>query len=147
MHDDLKELIEALLSHHVEFLVVGAHALAFYGRPRFTEDLDLFLRRSKANEAALLSALHEFGLPVKPEAVSRLMTLERQMIVLGHEPNAVDILTFLDGVDFESSWDNRVSGEIGGLTVSFISKEDYIRTKKASGRPKDLRDLEMLAEL
>lgn len=74
------------------------------------------------------------------------MSLDRQMIVLGREPNAVDILTFLDGVDFESSWKNRVAGSLEGLPVHFISKEDYIRTKTATGRPKDLRDLDMLAE-
>jgi hypothetical protein len=144
MHDDLQELIATLQSHRVEFLVVGAHALAFYGRPRFTEDLDLFLRRSAANEAALTAALLEFGLPIKPEAINRLMNLDRQMVVLGNEPNAVDLLTFLDGVDFDSSWENRVAGELGGIPVYFISREDYIRTKRATGRAKDLRDLEML---
>ncbi len=69
------------------------------------------------------------------------------MIVLGHQPNAVDILTFLGGVDFETSCSNRVAGDLDGLSVSFISKEDFIRTKTASGRPKDLRDLDMLAEM
>ncbi len=144
MPDDLRELIEALLSQNVEFLVVGAHALAFYGRPRFTEALDLFLRRSSTNEENLLRALHAFGLPVAPEAIDRLMNEERQMIVLGHEPNAVDMLTFLDGVEFESAWENRVSGQLGGISVYFISKQDFIRTKTASDRPKDRLDLELL---
>jgi hypothetical protein len=144
MHDDLKELIATLQSHNVEFLVVGAHALAFYGRPRFTEDLDLFLRRSAANESALIEALQAFGLPIRPEAITRLMTRDRQMVVLGNEPNAVDLLTFLDGVDFEASWEHRVTGELAGIPVYFISREDYIKTKRATGRAKDLRDIEIL---
>ena len=144
MHDELKELIATLQCHNVEFVVVGAHALAFHGRPRFTEDLDLFLRRSSENELALLKALQQFGLPVIPDAIHRLMSQDRQMVVLGHEPNAVDLLTFLDGVDFESTWINRVPGELDGIPVFYISREDYIRTKRASGRAKDLHDLAML---
>ncbi|MBS1726546.1 MAG: nucleotidyltransferase [Armatimonadetes bacterium] len=142
----MKELIESLKSHDVEFLVVGAHALAHHGRPRFTEDLDLFLRRTAENEVALTGALREFGIPISAEAAHQLMSFDRQMIVLGHAPNAVDLLNFLDGVDFDEAWTNRVEGDIFGVKTWMIGKEDFVKTKRASGRPKDLLDLELLAD-
>ena len=85
MKSDWKELIAALKSHGVEFLVVGAHALAFHARPRFTEDLDVFLRKTDENALRLFAALHEFGLPVTQDAIDRLFKTDREMIVLGHE--------------------------------------------------------------
>lgn len=147
MESDWKELIELLQSHGVEFIVVGAHALAFFGRPRFTEDLDLFLRRSPQNGQLLRTALAEFGIAISPQKTDQLMTQDRQMLVLGHEPHAVDLLNFLDGVDFESAWNNKVSGAILGTKTWFISKEDFVKTKQASGRKKDLLDLELLDEM
>jgi len=147
MESDWKELIELLQSHGVEFLVVGAHALAFFGRPRYTEDLDLFLRMSKKNQIALQSALKEFGITVSDEGAKKLMSQERQMLVLGHEPYAVDLLNFLDGVDFDSAWNSKVPGKVFGAKTWIISKEDFIKTKTASGRKKDLLDLELLKEL
>ena len=92
MESDWKELIELLQSHGVDYIVVGAHALAFFGRPRFTEDLDLFLRKSHQNGLALKSALAEFGIPISTQKLDQLMTTDRQMLVLGHEPHAVDLL-------------------------------------------------------
>jgi hypothetical protein len=146
MESDWKELIELLQSHGVDFIVVGAHALAFFGRPRFTEDLDLFLRKSHQNGLALKSALAEFGIPISTQKLNQLMTRDRQMLVLGHEPHAVDLLNFLDGVDFETAWKNKVPGTLVGTKTWFISKEDFVKTKKASGRTKDLFDLELLNE-
>ena len=146
MQDDLKELIESLKSHGVEFIVVGAHALAFHGHPRYTEDLDLFLRRSDENGEALNSALKSFGISVSSQNLNRLMTSDRYLVVIGHNPFAVDLMNFLDGVNFDDAWSNKVDGEVYGVKAWVISKEDYIRTKKASGRPKDLLDLEILGE-
>ncbi len=147
MHDDLKELIESLIAHNVEFIVVGAHALAYYGRPRYTEDLDLFLRRSEANGTALRNALSAFGIPISDTTSERLMTKDKQMIVIGHSPNSVDLMTFLDGVEFEDAWSHKVQGEVLGVTTWILNKSDYIKTKAATGRPKDLLDLEILREL
>ena len=146
MQDDLRELIESLKSHNVDFLVVGAHALAFYGHPRFTEDLDLFLRRSEQNHVNLQGAMRHFGIPISESAATRLMTLDRQMLVIGNNPNAVDLMTFLDGVKFEDAWQNREAGEVLGIKTWIIGKEDYIKTKVASGRAKDLLDLELLKD-
>src|SRR2546421_4222787 len=101
LSDDLKELIGSFQSQGVEFLVVGAHALAFHARPRFTEDLDLFLRRTAGNATRVRKALDAFGFSLTDEAEQRLATDPRGMIVLGRKPHQVDLLNFLDGVEFE----------------------------------------------
>jgi predicted nucleotidyltransferase len=146
LSNDLKELIGLFQSHGVEFLVVGAHALALHSRPRFTEDLDLFLRNSRENAERLKSALVEFGIGMRDEAVEQFETGERSIIVLGNKPAQVDLLNFLDGVDFQEAWDRKVTGNLGGHIVSFIGLEDYITTKRASGRPRDLADLQHLRD-
>lgn len=140
MNNDWKELIDSLASHDVEFLIVGSAALAFYGRPRYTEDIDLWIRRTDENCERLLVALKAYGLPIDGDAISTLAHADRQMIVLGASPQAVDLLNFLDGGNFDDAWGRRSVGELGGLTVNFIGLEDYVRTKRASGRPKDLQD-------
>src|ERR1017187_2491443 len=99
LSDDLKELIELFQSHHVEFLIVGAHALAFHARPRFTEDLDLFVRRTSSNVHRIREALDAFGFGLTDAAEAELTDNPRGMLVLGRKPNQVDVLNFLDGVD------------------------------------------------
>lgn len=146
LSNDLIELIESLRSHRVEFLIAGAHALAHHGRPRFTEDLDFFVHRTRDNVATLQIALQKFGLPLAEPALERLREDVRGFIALGKKPNRVDLLNFLDGVDFEVAWSRRSPGLLAGINVDFLSLEDYIATKKASGRPKDRLDLEFLRE-
>jgi hypothetical protein len=146
MPDDFKELLEALLSHHVEFVVVGAHALAFHARPRYTEDLDIFIRRSDENRVKIAAAMSAFGLPVADAAWDALFKSEREMIVLGIEPNAVDLMNFLDGVSFEEAWRSRVTGRVVGVEAPVLGIAEYRKTKIASGRPKDMADLAILAE-
>jgi hypothetical protein len=146
LNDDLKELIGLFQSHRVEFLVVGAHALAYHARPRFTEDLDLFLRRSKDNAARTRRALDEFGFGLTDRAESDLAELPRGMIVLGRKPNQVDLLNFLDGVTFEDAWERRCMGLLGDIEVGFLSLVDYVATKRATGRARDLDDLNRLRE-
>lgn len=147
MEDDWREFIETLRSQKVEFMVVGAHALASFGRPRYTEDLDVFLRRSDENKLRLSKALVEFGIPLPKASVDRLFAEERQMVVLGHEPYAIDLLTFLDGVDFEGAYTRRTEAEVFGVMAPVISLSDYVATKKACGRPKDEADLALLREV
>lgn len=143
---DLIELISLLKSHNVEFIVAGAHVLAHHARPRFTEDLDFFIRRSNTNIFLLSEALQEFGFELSAEAKERLQNSERGFIALGRKPNRVDLLNFLDGVDFEEAWQRRSPGILAGIDVPFLSLTDYVATKRASGRPKDRLDLEFLKE-
>ena len=138
--DDLRDLIDLFGSHGIDFLVVGARALAFYGYPRNTYDLDLWVRRSTETARRIRAALAEFGVQIGDEG-ERQFTLQRNMFVLGIPPNQIDVLNFLDGCDFEQAWERRVAAELRHAPVSFLSIEDYVLTKKASGRDKDLRDL------
>jgi hypothetical protein len=143
---DLKELIELFQSHQVEFPVAGAHALAFHGRPRFTEDLDLFIHRTAENCKRLRLALNEFGFGLTEDSESEFAANPRAMMVLGQKPNQIDLMNFLDGVDFETAWNRRVSGELGDIQVEYLSLLDYVATKRATGRAKDLGDLTMLED-
>jgi predicted nucleotidyltransferase len=147
LSDDLKELIGLFQSHHVEFLVVGAHALAFHARPRFTEDLDLFIRRSNENVHRVRAALDEFGFGLTDDAEAELAGNPRGMIVLGRKPNQVDVLNFLDGVEFNQAWEGREEGALGELTVQYLGLKDYVATKRAAGRAKDRDDLNRLREI
>lgn len=147
MQDDLKEFLESLLKHKVKFLIAGAHALAAHGRPRFTEDLDVFLSKDPLNKQKLFDALSDFGIPITQEAIAYLFDSPKEMIVLGNPPNQVDLLNFLTGLKFDEAWENRIQTEVLGVSVQILSKEDYIKTKKATGRPKDLIDLALLQEL
>jgi hypothetical protein len=146
MKSDWSELIASLRSHGVEFLIVGAHALAFHGRARYTEDLDVFLHRTAENRERTGAALAAFGIPVRAEALDRLFGEGRQMLVLGHAPFAVDLMGFLDGVEFDQAWERRCDGMVLGEAAYVIGIEDYLATKRASGRPKDLADIAILEE-
>lgn len=141
---DLTELVATLNSHNLEFIIVGAHALAFHGIPRFTEDIDLFVRRTKENVKRLADALSESAITLDESGQRAFCEDERGMIVIGNEPNRADILNFLSGIEFEEAWENKVAGEIAGIAVYYISKDDYRKTKLAAGRPKDIADLALL---
>ena len=147
MHPDLVELLESLRSRDVEFLVVGSTALAVHARPRYTEDLDLWLRRTEENTRRLVAALRDFGFAVRDEEFRSFWEQERQMITLGAKPQAVDLLNFMADDLFEDAWERRVEAELSGVRVSIIGLEDFVRAKRAAGRNKDLLDLALLEEV
>lgn len=150
MNSDLKELLSLLKACNVQFLVIGAHALAVYARPRFTEDLDLWIKRSVENTHALHKALSEFGFAFDEGQVTRLNS-GRNMLRLGAPPNQVDILNFLGAVgnemDFETVHSRAVSAVIAGEPVLVLSKFDLIAAKRAAGRPQDLVDIATLESM
>lgn len=141
---DWKELIGLLSSHEVEFLIVGAHAVVYYSRPRFTTDLDLFIRNSESNVARLFDALSEFGLEITREETMRLTSVEKAMIVFGIEPHRVDVLNFQQDLDFETAWRNRVTASYLDMQVPILALADLLHTKLAAGRPQDLADVATL---
>ncbi|CAN5472839.1 nucleotidyl transferase AbiEii/AbiGii toxin family protein [soil metagenome] len=145
MNDDLKELLKLFNSRGIEYVIIGAHALAFYGHPRFTEDLDLWLSQSKETAKHLSDALKEFGIPMESGG-EEAWVQERQMIRMGLPPNRVDLLNFGADIPFEEIWSRRVSSVLEGVPVQYISKADFIRSKQDAGRPKDLLDLQELSE-
>lgn len=143
LHNDLKELLRLLKSTGVDFLVVGAFAVAFYGRPRLTGDVDLFIRPSRNNVDLLQVALREFssdGIHFDPNS---LATAGR-MLRIGREPYRVDIMTSISGVEFEEAWADRVQGNLGELTVDFISIDHLLQNKRSTGRLKDVADVDEL---
>jgi hypothetical protein len=143
---DLREFIELLNSHAVEFLIVGAHALAWHGLPRYTKDIDFLVHAEAANAEALLRVLDHFGfgaLGLQPKDFLK----PDQVIQLGREPNRIDLLTGISGVSWDECWVSRVAGELDGIPVFFLGRDTYIKNKLASGRPQDLADVSRLREI
>ena len=141
---DLKEFIELLNSQKVEYIVVGGHAVAFHGHPRFTGDIDFLLRPSRENAERLIGAVKEFGfseMRLSPDDFTRPNTV----VQLGYPPNRVDLLTSISGVDFEEAWGSRLGGELDGLPVYFLGWDALLKNKRTSGRDKDLADLAKLS--
>jgi hypothetical protein len=128
-----------LNSLKVEYLVVGGHAVAFHGHPRFTGDIDFFIRASPENADRVLRALDAFGFGSLGITASDF-TAPGRVIQLGRPPNRIDILTSISGVEFESAWASRAAAELDGHAVNFIGVDELLKNKQASGRPKDLAD-------
>lgn len=143
LQPDLREFIELLNSHKVKYLIVGGHAVAYHGFPRYTGDFDFFIGMSETNANAMMAVLQAFGfgsLGIERETFLK----PNQIIQLGVPPNRIDLLTSISGVDFELAWQQRESANLDSLPVHFIGQEQLIANKEASGRPKDLGDLSKL---
>jgi predicted nucleotidyltransferase len=145
LNADLREFIELLNSRGVEYVIVGAHSLAFHARPRYTGDLDILVRPSPDNAAKLVSLLRDFGF-AKGDLAESDFTVPEQMIQLGRAPNRIDLLTSISGVTVEDAFSTRMLAELEGLPVFVLSKEALILNKRAVGRPQDMADLESLEE-
>jgi hypothetical protein len=144
--DHLRELLESLTSHAVEFLVIGAHAVSFHGYTRATDDLHLWVGRDSANADRLAAALEDFGAPIGPNGAEEFTSQDRKMIRMGIPPTMVDILNFAEGPTFEEAWQARSIGTWRGVQVPFLSRDHLVRMKRATGRTQDLADLERLEE-
>ena len=143
MNTDFSELIAEFCAHHVDFLVVGAHALAAHGHVRATKDLDVWVRPTIANGSRVLSALRAFGAPLHDLTAEDLAT-PGVVFQIGVAPIQIDILTAVDGLNFDVAWSGRVGSEFGGQQVFVLSREHLIANKRASGRLQDLADVERL---
>lgn len=138
-------MLVALDAAAVEFLVVGAHALAAHGIVRATGDIDLFVRASPENAPRVLRALVSFGAPVDAHHVT-VADFEQpdRVYQIGLPPRRIDLLTSISGVSFDEAWSSRVGAQIGGVAVHVLGRDAMIRNKRAAGRPKDLLDVELL---
>jgi len=148
MTGDWLDCLFALLDARARFLVVGAHAMAVHGVPRGTQDLDLLIDPSAENAERVWRALAAFGAPLESLGIA-IADLQRPAIViqLGLPPNRIDLLTSISGVPaFDEAWADRIEQEIRGRRVPFIGRATLLRNKRASGRTKDLGDLEALGE-
>lgn len=144
---DFLDVLLALNEAEVDYLVVGAHAMALHGVPRATGDLDLLVRPSPRNAERVLAALHAFGAPLEAHGVTRSdFENPGNVYQIGLPPRRIDLLTSISGVDFDRAWDSRQKVEIAGLEVAFLGREALLANKKASGREKDLADVRLLTE-
>lgn len=140
---DFSEFVELFVAHDVRFLIVGGYALAAHGLPRATGDLDAWVLADRANADRILVALEEFGFGDLGVEVADFAVGDN-VVQLGYPPFRIDILTSIDGVDFDEAWTRRLQVRIGEVDVPFIAREDLIANKRATGRPQDLVDLDRL---
>ena len=146
VNPDFRDLFAALNGEGAEFLIVGAHALAIHGAPRFTKDLDVWVRPTEENAKKVFQALRAFGAPLENLSISDLHTPD-VMFQIGIAPNRIDLLTAIDGVDFETSWAHRLEHPYGDQRVWIIGKAELIQNKVATGRPQDLVDVTSLRNI
>lgn len=142
---DFRELLELFNSHKVEYIIVGAHALAFHGAPRYTGDIDILVKSDDENASRIMLALKEFGFSdvgldagdfAKPD----------QIIQLGFPPVRIDIITSISGVSWEDAYAGRARGVYGAVEVNYIGRQELIRNKRSTGRKKDIADAEAIEE-
>ncbi|APW59346.1 nucleotidyltransferase [Paludisphaera borealis] len=146
MNPDFKDLLSTLNARGAEFLVVGAHALAVHGHLRATKDLDVWVRPSPDNASKVIAAIAEFGAPLHDLVASDLA--ERGTVFqIGVPPVRIDLLTAVDGLEFDDAWKDRLPTQFAGEPAFVPSLAHLIRNKKASGRLQDLADVEALERL
>ena len=145
LNKDFKDMLQCLLEENVEFLLIGAYALAAYGFPRATKDLDIWVHASEMNAPKVRKSLLKFGAPMKQIDPQDFLH-EGTVLQIGTAPVRIDITTKIDGITFEEAYRNRGEIDIENLKVPIISRKDLIRNKKASGRPQDLVDIQMLEQ-
>jgi hypothetical protein len=142
---DFDEFFGSLIAHDVEFLIVGAYALAFHGAPRFTGDIDVLIEPTTANAGRLLAALAAFGFPaaeLRPED----LTSPDRILQMGVEPVQIHVMSAISGVTWDDAWAGRQLGRCGARDLPFIGRREFVANKRASGRLKDLADIEALGE-
>ena len=146
MYQDFKELLSVLNEHRVKYLVVGAYAVSIHAQPRATKDLDILVKADAVNAQAVFAALAQFGAPLQGLRAADFAE-HGPFFRMGREPVSVDILTAIPGVEFDAAWQCRVEDVVdpaSGLKANFISREDLIAAKLASGRPQDLADVDAI---
>ena len=140
---DWREFLELLNSRGVDYVIVGAQSLAFHGRPRYTGDLDIFVRPTPENARLLVDLLKQFGFAHSGFKETDFIEPE-QMIQLGRAPNRIDLLSSISGVSTDEAFASKVSAELDGIPVFILGKDALIQNKRAVGRPQDLADLDIL---
>jgi len=143
VNSDFTDLLRLFNANHVRYLVIGGYAVIQYAEPRYTKDLDLWISTDTENAGAVFNALKAFGAPLEGLTEDDFAE-EGYFYQMGRPLMRVDILMGIPGMAFETAWEHRVEIDFNGLMVPFISKADLIVAKRASGRPQDLIDVELL---
>ena len=142
---DFKELLTLLNRHGVEYIIVGAYALAFHGVPRNTGDIDIYVRPTPPNAKQVMETLRDFGFGSLNLSEEDFLK-PGQVVQLGHPPVRIDILTSISGVSWEQADKGKAAGKYGDVSVRYLGRQEYMANKRASGRKKDLADLDALGE-
>lgn len=145
VNPDFRDLFAALNAAHAEFLIIGGYALAVHGTPRFTKDLDVWVKANPENANKVWTALDAFGAPFLDLTLEDLAT-PGIVFQMGLPPNRIDIITSIDGVEFQEAWEHRLPSAYGDQPVMVIGVDDLIRNKEATGRPQDRLDAETLRQ-
>ncbi len=143
--EDFKEFLTFLNEERVKYLLIGGYAVGYYGHPRATGDIDVWIAMTEENAAAVVKTLNRFGF-THGEADKDLFLQPGNIIRMGFPPMRIEILNQIDGVDFDECYPKRTTGVIEGIHIPIISIEDLLKNKTASGRTKDLADVEALTE-
>ncbi len=143
MTPDFVELLQAFAENRVRFLVVGAYALAFHGRPRATGDLDLWVEPSPENAGRVFQALRNFGAPLSQVTETDFATAGT-VFQIGLPPRRIDLLTALSGLSFAEAWSDHIHDRLGPCEVDFLGRASFIKNKRAAGRPQDIADVHSL---
>jgi len=147
VNENYLDLLRALIDNEARFLIVGAHALAVHGIPRATGDLDIWIDRAPGNVTRIWRALEVFGAPTAALGVTAQDLAQPDIVIqLGLPPRRIDLLTSVTGLDFVDAWSTRVEHDISGCAVPFLGRAALVANKRATGRLKDLADLEALGE-
>ena len=145
LNPDYRDMLSAFADAEVDYLVVGAYAMAAHGHPRATGDMDLWIRPSPENAARVLRALSAFGAPLANVDQNDFET-PATVFQIGVSPRRIDILTSIEGVTFDEAWPQRMNVDIDRLTVPVIGRKHLIKNKRALGRSQDMADLERLLD-
>jgi hypothetical protein len=146
IHKDFAEFLKLLNKKKVEYVIVGGYAVAFYGHVRMTKDLDVLFRNAPQNIQKLISVLSQFGFSA--DSLDEVAFSEQGKIIrMGVSPVMIELINTISGVSFEAAWKNRVRGPYGRIQVNYLSQQNLLKNKKASGRPQDIADVEALKKI
>ena len=145
LNRDFKEFIESLNKNRVRYLIVGGYAVAFHGYPRYTKDMDIWIWLDPENADRLVKALDDFGFASLGLQKDDFLT-PGEVIQLGYPPNRIDLITSLEGVNFENCYASKLEISMDDVPVNFIDLKNLRKNKKAAGRPQDLADLSNLRQ-
>lgn len=140
LNQDFTDILFAFIEEQVEFLVVGGYAMAFHGYVRATGDIDLWIRSTPDNAGRVLKALNTFGAPLFDLTKEDLQT-PGMVFQMGLPPSRIDIITDIDGVEFDDAWNHRRTIEFEEKSIPLIDKQRLLINKRSTGRPKDLNDV------
>jgi len=142
---DFREFLALLNAHKVDFIIVGGYALAYHGAPRYTGDIDVFIKPDHANAKRIINVLKDFGFSPLELSIEDFQKKDN-VVQLGLPPVRIDIITSISGVSWEQAEVSKELGEYGDVPVFYIGKDQYLDNKRATGRAKDIADIEALGE-